>query len=408
MKILVLAYDIPATVSMPGSPRLMSLCRGLAKSHRLTLVARSDGAERHRAFVADPTGASIFEDFLTLPQPHAATWWGLQVHRLRREAHFITRYRNPEYHREQCRVVRDLDARKRFDLVYADGLIMAQYVEGAGLECPAVIDLHDSLTMLYRRAADLESNRFRRVALRLEARSIARLERSLSTVFSAIITNSAVDEAYVRSLDRHANAITIPNGVDSEFFGGSGSEGDPRKLLFTGVMSYAPNEDAVVYFCDQILPLIQARKPEAEFWIVGKNPSPEVHALGKRPGVHVTGGVPDVRPFLDASGVFVSPIRYGAGVKNKVLAALAMGRAVVATSVSLEGLDLRDNEHLLVADLPTEFAEKICGLIERPTAAARLGQAGQAHVRARYSWDHSVEVLDQTLRGAADSRTRAD
>lgn len=407
MRILVLASDIPATVSMPGSPRLMSLCRGLAKSHCLTLVARSDQGERHRAFVADSTAAGTFDDLVTLAPPHGARWWGRQVHRLRREAHFVTRYRHSEYHREQCQIVRDLHARHQFDVVYADGLIMAQYVEDAKLDCSAVIDLHDSLTMLYGRAAGLERNSFRKVALKLEARSIARLERTLSTVFAAIITNSAVDEAYMRSLDRHANAITIPNGVDSEFFGGSHDDGDPHKLVFTGVMNYAPNEDAVVYFCDEILPLIQERSPNAEFWIVGKDPTPKVLELGMLPGVHVTGGVPDVRPFLDGSGVFVSPIRYGAGVKNKVLAALAMGRGVVATSVSLEGLDLTDNEHLLVADEPTAFAAKVCGLIERPAAAVRLGRAGQAHVRASYSWDHSAEVLERTLRGATAGRTRA-
>jgi glycosyltransferase involved in cell wall biosynthesis len=401
MNILVLAYDVPATVNMPGSPRLFSLCRGLAKSHSLTLVARSSSQERHRAFVSDPAVAGVFDEFVPLAQPSGTNWRDRQIHRIRRGAHFVTRYRYPKFHQEQCQVLREVHARKRFDMIYADGLIVAQYVEDAGMNCAAIIDLHDSLAMLYSREVRLERNPVRKIALMSEARSIANLERVLSRAFGAIITNSPVDEAFIRSLDQGANAITIPNGVDSAFFGGSQDEGDSRKLIFTGVMSYAPNEDAAVYFCDAILPLIQDQKPDAEFWIVGKDPSPMVIGLGRRRGVHVTGGVPDIRPYLDKAGVFVSPIRYGAGVKNKVLAALAMGRAVVASSVSLEGLDLQDDKHLLVADNPRNFADRVIGLMKHPETRTRLGQSGQAHVRANYSWDYSANLIDRTIHEVA-------
>ena len=168
-------------------------------------------------------------------------------------------------------------------------------------------------------------------------------------------------------------------------------------VVFTGVMSYKPNDDAALYFGEVILPLIRKSLPEMQFWIVGKDPGPEVLALAQRPGIHVTGGVPDVRPYVHKAGVFVSPLRYGTGIKNKLLAALAMEKAVVATSHTTEGLEVRDGQDLLVADDPADFAAKVIRLIEDAPFARQLAQSGQAFVRERYAWETSARSLEETL-----------
>lgn len=201
-------------------------------------------------------------------------------------------------------------------------------------------------------------------------------------------------------LDPSANTLTIVNGVDSEFFHPNSGEIDMSKLIFTGVMNYGPNEDAAIYFCEAILPLIQKRYPHVQFWVVGKDPTEKVQALTLRSGTHVTGGVPDIRPHLQTAGIFVCPIRYGAGIKNKVLAALAMQKAVVATRCSIDGLDLRENEDLLIADTPEEFAAKVIRLLQDPDFAKRLGQNGREFVADKYSWNSSVKLLEDTLMGA--------
>jgi glycosyltransferase involved in cell wall biosynthesis len=182
---------------------------------------------------------------------------------------------------------------------------------------------------------------------------------------------------------------------------------DMSKLVFTGIMDYGPNEDAAIYFCDAILPAIQERYPQVAFWVVGKHPTERVQMLAQRPGVHVTGGVPDVRPFLETAGIFVCPLRFGSGVKNKILAALAMGKGVVATRVSLEGLDLQEDEHVLAADEPGTFAAQVIKLIEDPGMAARLARNGQAFVRAEYSWERSATLLEGILRDAANHQHRS-
>lgn len=403
MKIMVLAWDIPATTNMPGSPRLFSLCKRLSRHHRLMLVAFSRSQERYQIFLDDPVVQGVFDEIEILPNSPVPDWWHRQVHRFSQEAHFVTRYRSPKYHAEQCQKIRTVFVEGEFDVIYADGLVMAQYVMDANLECPAIIDLHDSLTLLYTRTMQAELRWLRKLALFAETQSIGRWEKSLSRRFSAIITNSKVDEAFLRSRDPYGNIVTIGNGVDGEFFMPTDDKkSDMTKLVFTGVMNYAPNEDSAIYFCDAILPLIQEHHPRVQFWVVGKDPTERVQMLAHRPGVHVTGGVPDMRPFLETAGVFVCPIRYGAGVKNKILAALAMRKAVVATRVSLEGLDLREDEHVIIADEPERFAAQIIRLIEDPDLAARLGRNGQAFVRSEYSWESSATLLEGILLDAVN------
>jgi glycosyltransferase involved in cell wall biosynthesis len=398
MKILVLAGDTPATASMPGSPRLVSLCRGLAASHELHLATCTSSPERHQAFLADPEVSRTFASVRVLSSPgsQAPTWWNKQRHRACFGAFTETRYLQPAYHRRTsetiCRIVRE----EKMDLVYVDGLAMTQYVDAA-MAVPAVVDLHDSSTMLLSRMIKVEPTLKRKVLLSVDRIGIRKWEASLHKSFGLIITNSEVDEAEVRKLARNTPTLTIGNGVDAEFFAPAGRPVRPERLLFTGVMNYAPNEDAVVYFCDEIFPAVRERHPSAEFWIVGKDPTPTVQALSARPNVHVTGGVPDMRPFLEEAGIFVCPLRYGAGIKNKLLAALAMGKPVVASRVSIDGLDLADDRELLVTEGAAEFSAKIVELLEDRGRGARLAHAGQRLVTERYSWPASAERLGVAL-----------
>ena len=314
----------------------------------------------------------------------------------------MTRTRTPEYSKNVGLRIKEAFEEGLFDVLYVDGLHMAQYVPERG-RFPAVIDLHDSITLLYSRTQRIERNWRRKLALYAETASVRRWESGLSRRFKTVITNSEVDEQFIKALDRGANTLTIGNGVDSEFFSPTSVTADPTKVVFTGVMDYGPNEDAAIYFCNEIFPLIQRSLPRATFWIVGKDPTEKVLALAKRPNVHVTGGVPDVRPFIQSAGVFVCPIRYGAGIKNKILAALAMKKAVVATSLSLEGLELSLNEDVIAADDPTIFSEAVVRLLDNPAVAERLGQSGQAYVRDQYSWASSGNLLEAVLVNAAKS-----
>lgn len=394
----MLAGNVPATSRMPGSPRLFSLCRVLARHHRLFLLAHCSSPERRQSFSEDPAAADVFQEITILEDAPVPSWWGKQRHRLRQAPHFVMRYRNPEYHRTALETIgKRLMASGPAGLIYVDGLWMTQYVT-VDHRVPVVVDLHDSHTLLYQRLLARERRPSRRLALYLETRSIARWERSLGGFCNLIITNSTVDEAVIRRLAPASRTMTITNGVDTEYFAPAGPGVDRPTLVFTGVMDYGPNEDAVVYFCEEILPLVRRAVPDVEFWAVGPDPTPRVRELARAPGIHVTGRVDDVRPYVQSAAVFVCPLRAGAGMKNKILAAMAMRRPVVATSLSLEGIEARPDEHVLMADGADAFAAQVLRLLREPPLAQRLADQAYRLVTGRYSWKVRGEMLDASLR----------
>jgi len=406
MRILVLAPDVPATSRMPGSPRLFNLCRELARRHELFLFTRCSSGERHRAFMEDPSATGVFARIEVLPEPPAPDWLGQQWHRAHLAAYFETRYRQPRYHRSIRERLRDFCARERIDLVYVDILPMTQYADRSfGL--PAVVDLHDSLTLLGRRTVGAARGWRERALARLGLLAVQRLERSLARDFDLATTNSAVDERVLREVCAGLRTLTIPNGVDTDYFCPDGAPAEGERIAFTGVMDYAPNEDAALYFAHEIFPRVKAERPGAEFWIVGSNPSAAVKALSAKGGIHVTGGVEDVRPYVRSAALFVSPLRVGSGVKNKVLAAMAMGKAVVATPLSADGLEVADGREVALAQDSGAFAGRVTSLLADEAERRRLGGNALACVRAKYSWGAMGETLEAALREVVASSARA-
>jgi glycosyltransferase involved in cell wall biosynthesis len=338
-----------------------------------------------------------------LPDPPAPTWWRKQEHRLRFAPHFLEKYRSPDYYRGVLDLIAQrLTGPDPAELLYVDGLVMSQYAV-ASHPVPVVVDLHDSPTLLYGRLLAMERDPSKRLPLFMETRCIARWERSLGSACDLIITNSPVDEAVVQRVARSSRTMTIPNGVDTEYFAPGANEPDRNKLVFTGVMDYGPNEDAVVHFCEQIFPLIRRAMPDVEFWAVGSDPSARVRGLARDAGVHVTGKVDDVRPYVRSAAVFVCPLRSGAGMKNKILAAMAMRRPVVATSLSLEGLEARPDEHVLMADRADDFAAQVTRLLQDQRLAQRLGASAYELAIERYSWNARGEMLETALRSVGSS-----
>lgn len=392
----MLGPDIPATSQMTGSPRLFNLCRELSRSHELFLVTFQSSHERYHAFLNDPATPPVFRGIEILPDPPAVHWWGQQWHRAHLAAHFETRYRHPGYYWSICQRIKDVCSREQIDLIHTDLLPMTQYLNPRW-NLPAIVDLHDSTTLLCQRMMNAERHWKRRLPIYLGLLRVRWLEARLGKTFDLIITNSIVDEQVIRELSTHSKTLTITNGVDMEYFTPNSSQLEPDKIVFTGVMGYAPNEDAALYFARDIFPLIKTRRPLAQFWIVGSEPSERVKALTRIPGIHVTGKVDDVRPYVWSATVFVCPLRLGSGVKNKILAAMAMEKATVATPLSIDGLDVADDRELLLAGDPETFADKVVRLLVDPEEVCRLGTNGLACVRRKYSWSAMGKSLDAAI-----------
>jgi glycosyltransferase involved in cell wall biosynthesis len=204
-----------------------------------------------------------------------------------------------------------------------------------------------------------------------------------------------------------ARIESIATGVDTEYFAPSAALERPSSLVFTGSMDWYPNEDAVLHLIDAILPAIRAEVPHVSLTVVGRNPSARLIEAAARAGVRVTGTVDDVRPFVAEGAVSVVPLRVGGGTRLKIFEALAMGKAVVSTSIGAEGLPLTPGEHYLAADEPADFARAVVRLLRDADRRRRLGEAGRQLVEARYSWAETARAFEAHLEAAIAGRRLA-
>lgn len=237
-----------------------------------------------------------------------------------------------------------------------------------------------------------------------EARKVFALERRIAHEADWSIFVSDVEADLFRRLvpDRADTVVGISNGVDCAYFDPAGGFAAPYNVgvpnfVFTGTMDYVPNVDAVVWFANDILPLIRRRTPGAQFHIVGANPTTAVRALTRIKDVHVTGRVPDVRPYLAHATAAVAPMRIARGIQNKVLEAMAMARPVIVTTDALEGIAASPETELLLADQADAFAAAAIGLAADVTEGRRLGEAARRRVVADYSWEGRLRGFDRLL-----------
>jgi len=250
----------------------------------------------------------------------------------------------------------------------------------------SVLVMHDIRARVYARQAQASASVLRRVRLNLEAWRYRQFERNYCRKFDQVITVSTADEAWLRENYQLTNVVTVPIPVDGEYFRPMiGIPEQPTRIVFTGMMDHGPNVDGAIFFALDVLPRVQAEIPEAEFWIVGRDPAPQVQALAAQPGVVVTGWVPDIRPYLAQAGVVVVPLRYGSGMRNKILEAWGMEKCVISTQVGAEGLDYHDGENILIADDAPALAQRMiealrdCPLRDRIRARGREIASIQHH-----------------------------
>jgi len=271
------------------------------------------------------------------------------------------------------------------DLCVADFLTAAVAVPLAG-PVPAVLFEHNVEHVIWRRLARVERRPWRRALLEIEWRKMRRVEARACAAARLTLAVSEADRAALLALAPQATVRAIPTGVDAQYFHPNGATEAPAEIVFTGSMDWYPNEDAILHFIDAVLPRVRAEVPAATLTVVGRNPAPRLHAAAARAGVRVTGTVEDVRPFVDAAAVYVAPLRVGGGTRLKIFEALAMGKAVVSTTVGAEGLPLRPGEQVVLADDPREFARAVVSLLRDPERRRTIGAAARRFVLERYSW----------------------
>jgi polysaccharide biosynthesis protein PslH len=286
------------------------------------------------------------------------------------------------------------------DVLYLDHLDALLYRE-ATRAVPAVIDLHNVYSLLVRRTADEQTNALKRAFLRGEARKLEGIERRATRECQAVSAVSDSEAAHFRTLGAK-QVHTVPNGVDCPAFADlpTGRAGPPV-VMFLGTMSWGPNAAAARFLVREVLPALRARVPDAVLTVVGRDPPADLLALNGTPGIEVTGGVPDVKPYLLRASVLAVPLDAGGGTRLKILEAFAAGLPVVSTAVGAEGIAATPGTHFALAERPA-FAEATAGLLGNRDEAARMAERARELARDVYDWSRigrkAVEVVTSLAR----------
>ena len=266
-----------------------------------------------------------------------------------------------------------------------------------GPDAISVLDEHNIEYELLYRGFLADGGPARRLFNLIESIKVRREERAAWRHAAACLVHSDRErEILLRHVPGKPTAV-VTNGVHLDEFRPDAEPPDQNAIVFTGAMNYRPNADAVLFFVHQVLPLVLQDKPNARFYAVGVGPSTDLMRLAG-PNVVVTGRVPDVRPYLRRASVYVMPIRFGSGTRFKVVEALAVGKAVVSTTLGCEGHDsMRPGVHFLAADDAATFARETVRVLDDHALASELGRAGRELVAREYSWPALLSRVDEFL-----------
>jgi glycosyltransferase involved in cell wall biosynthesis len=291
------------------------------------------------------------------------------------------------------------------DLCVADFLYAVPNVPLGG-PVPVVFFEHNVEYVIRKRMRDVETKTWKRALLENEWRKMRRYETTACRQASLTLAVSETDRDLLAVEAPGARVAAIPTGVDTVYFHPNGAAPRSTSIVFTGSMDWYPNEEGVLDFISSVLPRIRLDQPDATLTVVGRNPPDRLRAAGDQTGVRVTGTVEDVRPYMEEAAVFVVPLRIGGGTRLKIFEALAMGKAVVSTTIGAEGLPLIPGKHFLKADRPEEFARATVSLLRDPALRRTLGMAGRRLVEERYSWPQVAREFETKCQEVIHHDTR--
>jgi sugar transferase (PEP-CTERM/EpsH1 system associated) len=395
MKLLWLSAGLLLPLDKGGRLRTWHLMRHLAQHHEISFLSFAESDARP----ADLEGMHEVCDRLeTIPRadPGKGTW-RFRLHAARylldRAPYAVAKYRSMAYRQRLSALL----AAERFDAIVCDFLVPMVNLPSR-LPCPLVVFTHNVESEIWRRHAETAGSAARPL-LAAQWRRMLRFERDALARADLVL---AVSDADARTLSRlYPGAAARPvhvvqTGVDTAYFAPRPEPPEPGHLVFTGSMDWLPNEDGMLHFVREVLPIIRADEPAVTLSIVGRAPTPAVCALAGD-GIEVTGRVEDVRPHVGRGAVYVVPLRIGGGTRLKIFEAMAMGRAVVSTTVGAEGLPVTPGRDLLIADAPATFARDVVGLIRHTGRRREIEAAARALVVGHYDWSAVATQFEEAL-----------
>lgn len=307
----------------------------------------------------------------------------------------LWKWRVAELRREVAGIVRRGEA----DVIVADFLAGVPNVPlDAGV--PVVFFAHNVEYQIWRRLAEVETRAWMRRLLEVEWKKMRAEERRACERTAMTVAVSMDDRDRLAADAPSATVLDVPTGVDIRYFSPRDTPPVPGRLVFSGSMDWYPNEDAILYFIADILPLVRRERPDVSLSVIGRQPSDRLKAAAAAAGVHVTGRVDDVRPHVAEGELYIVPLRVGGGTRLKIFEALAAGKPVLSTTIGAEGLDVENGRHLVLADGAEAFARETVALLNDATRRQALGAEGRKIVEEKYSWAQVTKTFERYLEQA--------
>lgn len=403
MRILFIVPYLPSLIRV----RPYNLVRALAqRGHQITLLALHPPGD-------DASGLANLREWCesvrTVRMPGWRPLWNA-LRALPASIPFQAAYsRSPQ----MTQLIRSNLVMERYDIVHLEHLRGAELSRGLDIDTPPIIfDAVDSISLLFERTMQRAARWQSRLMARLDLNRTRRYEGQYTRRFSRVLVTSPEDHDALAALcaphtgetEREIDnrLVVLPNGVDLSYFQPLGEPRQSDTIIFSGKMSYHANTAAALDLVQSVMPIVWAERPEAQVWLVGKDPPTVVRELAADPRVTVTGTVPDVRPYLGRAAVAVSALRYSVGIQNKVLEALAMATPVVTTAGTCRALAVEPGTHLLVGDSAPALARAVLALLINAEQRRRLGQAGRRYVETHHDWDRIAARLESVYQEALE------
>lgn len=393
MKILIISNSLPYPPYDGSRLILFNLLKHLSSRHQIDLITFLDQPE-HSAY--ENKISRFCDNLYTISAKQQHTLFDKAFYYLSLWPYIVVK----KFSKVMNEMVKQRVQKDKYDVIHFDGLGMLPY----GLDIrtvPKIAFVIDAVSLYFRRNIIREKQFRKKLLYLIEFLKMKRYEKTIYKQFEKCIVVSDVDKIALEAHCTNCRINVIPNGIDIEYFKPAYGQEDSPSLLFTGNMDFPPNVHAIVWFVQKVFPKIQKVFPDIKLYIVGRNPSPDLSELKTGNGIIITGFVEDIRPYFDRATVYVCPMVSGTGIKNKLLEAGAMGKAIVATSLSIQGIPGIEKERcLMIADNASQFSDRIIELLRNRNHRRKFELDSRKFVTQNHSWSNSVDLMEQIYKEA--------
>lgn len=404
MKILWLKSELLHPVDKGGKIRTYQMLKHLKKYHDVTYLSLVNQEDSIESF---ERSYEYCDRLVTVPwsasqRLSAKFYRDLAFNFFSPLPFAIEKYRSPQMQRTIEREISQSD----FDVVVCDFLVPSINLT-PDCATATVLFQHNVESLIWQRHYQTQTSKIKKAFFHSQWQKMNRYEGKACRRFDAVVAVSVADREMMRGEFGLTEVYDVPTGVDTEYFTPRGFQSDPFNLVFTGSMDWMPNEDAIIYFAEEILPRINHSIPSVTLTVVGRNPSKRIQSLATtNPRIKITGRVDDVRPYIDRASAYIVPLRVGGGTRLKIYEAMAMRKPVISTSIGAEGLPLRDGEELLIADEAEDFAQAVIRALSDKMLSAKISERARKIVCERFGWNRAADEFSLICELAANKRAR--